>query len=416
MLAYASYTLIISLTFHDEKLLMVASRQPLVASLRRDAWVEVDLGAIEYNIGVVRSSWIAPQTKIMAVVKSDAYGHGAPGVGELLAASGADWLGVASVDEGLQLVASGVSQPIQVLSPCPSWALSTAVEAGLNITVTDPGQLADINEACQRVQRVAKVHLKIDTGMHRLGIDPGRACSLAGQIAAAKSMQLVGVFSHLAKADDEALTSAQTDCFKRILSELETGKIKPELIHLASSDATRYFPFTHFDMVRPGLLLYGLEPRAVSQVVQPAMSVRGRINHMQEIDAGSSVGYNHTWTAQRRTRTASIPIGYADGIDRGLSNRMTGLLNGYEIKQIGLISMDQMLFDITDVPGVEDGDVITLIGQEQGQTQGPQAGKTLHLSTWANWLDTITYELACRMRARMPRIYTRHKVAERPGT
>jgi alanine racemase len=391
---------------------MLASRQPIVASVRRDAWVEVDLGAIEHNIAVVRS-WLAPATRLLAVVKSDAYGHGAVGVSEVLVVSGADWLGVASVDEGCQLRAAGIDKPILLLSPCPAWALPTALEADLQLTTTSTAQVDDIAEAAQRVQRIAKLHVKVDTGMHRLGVNPRQAIELLEAVSQQPNLKLTGLFSHLAKADDPEFTAHQNAVLKQVITDVRARGFQPDLIHLASSDATRLFPETHHDMVRPGLILYGLESRTVSNVVKPAMSVRGRINHIQEIEAGESVGYNLTWTAPRRTRVGSIPIGYADGIDRGLSNIMQGLLLGKRVRQIGLISMDQMLFDITDVPQAQVSDVITLVGCESAHAgAGPgQHGHTLYMASWAKELETITYELCCRLRARMPRIYTRHHVS-----
>jgi alanine racemase len=349
---------------------------------------------------------------MMAVVKADGYGHGAIGVSELLIASGANWLGVASVDEGCQLRAAGVNHPILLLSPAPSWALQTAIESDLQLTITALSQVADIVEAAVRLQRIAKVHVKIDTGMHRLGVLPSAALTLLEEVTRHSELKLIGIFSHLAKADNAECTNEQNVEFKRVLEQVSERGLRPDIVHMASSDATRLFADTHYDMVRPGLILYGLESRAVSDLVKPALSVRGRINHMQDIQPGDSVGYNLTWTAERPTRIASIPIGYADGIDRGLSNNLTGLLAEKRIKQIGLISMDQMLFDITDVPQAQEGDVITLIGTESKHAgDGPGNHEhTLYLSTWANALDTITYELACRLRARMPRIYTRHFV------
>ncbi len=394
--------------FSGEKLLiMLAPRQPIVASVRRDAWVEIDLLALEKNVATIKS-WCSPHTKLMAVVKSDAYGHGAVGVAEVLTASGASWLGVASVDEGCQLRGAGVTQPILLLSPAPSWAITTALEADLQLTVLNRSQIEDIVKEAARINKPANVHLKADTGMHRLGALPEDVPDLLSTIASEKSLRLAGIFSHLAKADEAEFTGKQNAQFQRVLDMVAKSESQPRLVHLASGDATRRFPDTHYDMVRVGLYLYGLEARAVSDVVTPAMSVRGRINHLQHIETGQSVGYNLTWTAQRPTRIASIPIGYADGVDRGLSNKMKGLLLGQEVKQIGLISMDQMLFDVTDVADADEGDVITLIGEEHAPKFRARAGhKQLYLADWASALDTITYELACRLRARMPRMYTR---------
>lgn len=382
---------------------MLAHRQPMVSSVRRDAWLEVDLNAIERNIAVIRS-WIDPTVKLMAVVKSDAYGHGAAGVADVLSACGADWLGVASVDEGCQLRNSGVRLPILLLGPCPLWAINTALDADLTLTITNADQLNDIETTCQRQGRDANVHLKVDTGMHRLGLDPEHMDEFIAAMQKTTKVHLTGLFSHLAIADQEEFTMQQKARFDSVIEKLKSAGISPSLIHLASGEASRRFPSTHYQMVRVGLYTYGLEPRAVSDVVHPALSVKGRINQIRKIGEGEAVGYNLTWKSQRDTLVASIPIGYADGVDRKLSSRMKGLLMGKEVQQIGLISMDQMLFDISNVPEAQEGDVVTLIGCDPQDGSGAQ----LHLASWAQLLETITYELACRLRVRMPRVYTRN--------
>jgi alanine racemase len=404
---------------------MVTSRQLTVSSTRRDAWVEVDLGAIEHNVGIVLS-WLEEQkqgkqkrrVRLMAVVKSDAYGHGAVDVAEVLIGSGAQWLAVASVDEGCQLRAVDAKIPILILSPVPSWAVQTAFEHDLDFTVTSATQVSEIVQVANRKPGRARVHLKVDTGMHRLGAAPEHIDQVLAEIRKSDHLRLITVFSHLAKADDQDSVNLQNAAFEKIVQNIRS--IEPELIssghvdkkegllfHLASSDAARRFPQARHDMVRAGLILYGLEPVEISKIVSPAMSVRGRINHLSEIEAGESVGYGWTWTAERHTRLACVPIGYADGVDRRLSNRLSGLLMGKTVPQVGRISMDQMLFDITDVPDAQESDVITLIGSD--------GGKKIDLATWATMLDTITYELACRMRVRLPRIYTRHRVASPKG-
>jgi alanine racemase len=390
---------------------MLASRQPIVASVRRDAWVEVDLNAIEHNYALARSH-VPASTKVMAVVKSDAYGHGAVAVSEVLQAMGADALAVASVDEGCQLRQSGLKLPILLLSPCPSWAVATALENNLQLTICRQDQIEETAQAAQRLKTRAQLHIKVDTGMHRLGLAPQHVLDAFAAVSEHKSLEIKGFFSHLAQADDQALTQKQNAVFKQLIDQIKQRGFNPGLIHLASSDATRMFPDTHYDMVRPGLMLYGLEARAIPQAVRPAMSVRGRIFHCSQIEAGEAIGYNLTWQANRPSRIASIPIGYADGVDRGLSNRLTALLHGQEIRQVGLISMDQMMFDITDVPQAQEGDVITLLGEDSqpAATGGTVQKSRLYMATWANLLDSITYELACRLKARMPRIYTRQTV------
>lgn len=363
--------------------------------------------AIEHNVKVVRS-WLKPGCKLMAVVKSDAYGHGAATLGSVFAAAGADWLGVASVDEGCQLRSQGITCPILILGPCPSWALSTAIDADLQVTVTSQMQISDLAQAAARAGRMAAVQVKIDTGMHRLGVSPAVVAALVDEIKGYEYLRLTGLFSHLAAACDESGVARQNATFAQVTNRLAEAVPAMPLLHLASGEAARRFPDTHYDMVRVGLYLYGLEANQVSAVVKPAMAVKARLNHMQTIEPGQAVGYNWTWTARRQTRLASIPIGYGDGVDRRLSNRLVGSLLGRPVQQVGLISMDQMLFDVTDVPEAAEGDVLTLIGKDS-TSAGGESGASLNLATWAAMLDTITYELACRLRVRLPRVYTRKK-------
>lgn len=400
---------------------MLPTRQANLTSIRRDAWVEVDLNAIEQNLRFIRHR-LTPSIKgsgpnnsqnaqqaplLMAVVKSDGYGHGAASVAELLEASsaGVDWLGVASIDEGTQLRASGIKLPILILSPTPSWAIGTALEHELDITLTSEKQIRDV-AACGK----AKVHLKIDTGMHRLGVQFEKLEEALKLIKSLDNLELVSVYSHLAKAANEEAVNAQNQLFGQavVLTKKYFANV---FFHLASSEATA-FPQAHYDLVRVGLYLYGLQPDTVSPdlLLRPALSVRARINHINKIAAGQSVGYSWTWTAKKETLLASIPIGYADGVDRGLSNRMEGLLMGKKVNQVGRISMDQMLFDISNVPEAQEGDVITLIGNDSDMSKKTGSGQTnLTLGQWAETLDTITYELACRLRIRLPRVYTRTK-------
>lgn len=378
---------------------MVSSRQNSLSSHLRDAWVEVDLGSVEHNAALIKS-WIAGGQRhcsLMAVVKSDAYGHGAPAVAEVLQAAGAEWFGVASVDEGTQLRESGIESRILILSPAPFWAVENAIANRLDLTIASTRQARAIEVAAARAGTGARVHIKVDTGMHRLGIKPEDTGDLLDYLESAKSLELASVFSHLAKASDEEATTRQFQRFQPVIEKLRA--LYPRVpVHLSSSEATRLFPQFHLDMVRVGLYLYGLEPRSASTDLKPAMSVRGRINHIGVVPEGEAAGYNGTWTAKRHSRLASIPIGYADGVDRRLSNNMRGSIFGKSIEQVGLISMDQMMFDITDVPEAEEGDVITLIGA------APE-----RLADWSGRLDTITYELACRLRARLPRVYTRQR-------
>ena len=397
---------------------MVQQRQQTLSSVRRDAWVEVDLSAIEKNLATVSGflpggkSARSRKTKLMAVVKGDAYGHGSVPVAEVLVAIGADWLGVASVDEACQLRSADIKAPILILGPAPNWAVKTAIESDLDITVTALSELKDVNQIAHRIKRVAKVNIKVDTGMHRLGVLPQNLEPMLDFVRQSPDLNLVSIFSHLAMAGDQEATQRQNVVFKQCVDAARLLIKTPFLTHLASSEAVRYFPETHYDMVRVGIYLYGLEAKKESEILSPSMSVRARINHTQEIEEGESAGYNFTWTAKRKSRLASLPIGYADGVHRALSNRMSCLLNGKLVKQVGIISMDQMLVDITDVPEAQEGDVITLIGQEHAAGEDSHTSQhSLTLAQWATMLDTITYELACNLRVRLPRIYTRPRTS-----
>ncbi len=411
---------------------MVTSHQQAASSVRRDAWVEVDLSAIEQNISVIKR-WLVPDqaatshgwpqpAQIMAVVKSDAYGHGAAKLAELFSASGIAWLATASVDEGCQLRDEQVDLPVLVLSPTPLRAIGTALEYGLDMTITSAAEIKTVAAAAAKLNKQARLHLKVDTGMHRLGCSPKSANALIEEIKSYGNLELISVFSHLAKANDYSYTLKQKQLFDSVLkranyvsgAEQVVDKqtepdeaiakhryAQPFLAHLASSEAARLFKFTHYDLVRVGLHIYGLQSRTHSGILTPALSLRGRINHLAEIEAGEAVGYGLTWTTNRPTRLATIPVGYADGVPRLLSNRISGICLGRRISQVGTISMDQMLFDVTDLPQAQGGDVVTLIGKD--------GDLSCNLADWAVLLDTITYELACQLRVRLPRVYTRQR-------
>jgi alanine racemase len=387
----------------------------LSQSSRRDAWVEIDLGKLEKNIHIV-NSWLGKShpVKIMGAVKSDGYGHGAVAIAEVLAACGVTWLGVASVDEGVELREAGLKLPILVLSPAPLISLRAALDYSLDLTVSSKEQLRELAGQLKNFNRRQSVHLKVDTGMHRLGIPHEAVGEFIEHIEENQLLELKSVYSHLAKADDFETTNRQNALFLKVIETAKKSSAKP-FFHIANSDAARRFPFTHHDLIRPGINIYGLEARKQSEDIEPIMAVRSRINQISEVKEGESVGYNLTWTAPRPSKLACIPIGYGDGVDRGLSNKMKGILHGQVVQQVGIISMDQMLFDITDVQAANLGDVLTLIGSEPGQDSGHGERCCLTLADWAQELDSITYEMAVRLRMRLPRIYTRQSLRSQQG-
>lgn len=360
--------------------------------LRRDAWLEIDLEAVRHNLNLVKSWTKSP---IMGVVKGDGYGHGANEIAKLLLSQDINWLGVASAAEALDLRQNFAKARILILSPAPESSIRELIEQDIDLTVTSFEQIELIESIAKNLSHKARINLKMDSGMHRLGaplIDLSRLLdSING-----KNLELVSIYSHLAKSGDLAFTKFQHENFVSALNHVKDKINKDVFTHLANSEATRKFQFAHLDMVRIGLYVYGLEARELSTDLKPAMALKARITHITEINAMEGAGYDLTFVASKDGHLASIPVGYADGVPRRLSNQMVGMLDGKLIKQAGRISMDQMLFDISDMPGVKTGDIITLL--DAGVPE-------LTLSHWAQLDDTITYELACALALRLPRVY-----------
>jgi len=379
---------------------------------QRDAWIELDLTCLEKNVQIIKT-WLKQNAEqaqvavpqIMAVVKAAGYGHGAVAIAEVLSACGINWLAVASADEGLELRKSGCKLPILILSPTPLWAVTSALEQDLDLTISSINQLNDLSHLLADYKNSVRLHLKLDSGMHRLGMNIADAEKAITLLKEHKQFRLVSIYSHLAIATDAATTQKQKENFERFITIFKNANCRPDFYHLACSEAIKLFPSTYYDLVRIGLYLYGMDATAASSELSPIMSVRARINQINSIDKGEGVGYGLTWKTTRPARLANIPIGYADGVDRRLSNKMQGLLHGKLINQVGTISMDQMLFDITDIPQAKEGDVVTLIGCDDAYSSADKA--TLYLYDWSKELGTMVRELSCRLHMRLPLIYTR---------
>lgn len=357
------------------------------SAFSRDAWIEINLNIIEDNYAQIRKR-LANNVQMMAVVKSDAYGHGASIIGPLLQACGVNYFGVASVDEGIQLREAQVHREILILSPTPAWALKRAFAHNLQITVSSLAQLKELDKLHSKP---IALQAKINTGMNRSGAKWNKEASdlIEYILERPDSFSLKGVYSHLACAGNSFFSRVQNDRFKKVIAAFDQEKLG--LKHIAATSALNY-PEMHFDMVRIGLALYTLKP---------ALSLIARIAQFQEIEANEGVGYNLTWEAEKESLIALLPLGYADGIKRNLSNRLHGIYEGKFIKQVGIISMDQMSFDLTGFKGkVKVGDKIILLGAFDSNIQ-------IGMNDWAQILSTIEYEIACDLRARLPRIYTR---------
>ena len=363
---------------------------------KRDAWVEINLDAIERNILTLKSL-VKNDIKVLAVVKADAYGHGSSMIAPTLLASGVDYLGVASIDEGIELRNNKFKCPILVLGAAPVWAFDYAAQNNISLSLFLDNHIDAAELTYKKTGLKTKAHIKLDTGMNRIGVQKNSAVEFIKKVQKSDAIELQGIFTHFANAETEDKTIEQLKIWNEILSSVKTDGL---LLHCFNTAATiSKYKDDKYNMVRVGLAIYGLVPDLPEFVTDiptmiPAMSLKGRIINIHEAAEGSGVSYCHTYTASKNTKIATIPIGYADGVDRRLSNKIFGILNGQKVPQIGNITMDQMMFDITGIEASE-GDVITLIGDD------------ISINDWASILGTINYELICRLKARLSRVYTR---------
>jgi len=364
----------------------------------RDAWVEVNLDYIEHNILELKK-YLKPNAKLFAVVKADAYGHGAVMIAPILLASGVDFLGVSSIDEGLQLRENDIDAPILVLGAVPVWSFDKAAQNNISISVFSDEHVEACRQTFEKLHIKPKVHVKIDTGMNRIGVKPENAINFINKLKSCPYIELEGIFTHFATAEEENCAMEQYKKFQSIIKEIDTTNL---LIHCCNTSAVTSYNNFDYNMARVGVGIYGLQPDVTGSKqkpnLKPAMSLKGRITNIHTAQEGEGVSYCHTFETNKITKIATIPIGYADGVFRGLSNKIYGIINGKKIKQIGNITMDQMMFDITDCDAQE-GDIITLLGQD--------GEKTITIDEWAKTLNTIHYELVCSLRVRLPRVYTR---------
>lgn len=366
----------------------ITHRAQSTTATQRDAWVEINLSALERNFKKISD---ITKTEIMAVLKADAYGHGATTIAPILQSLKVNSFGVATVDEGIALRNTGIKTPVLILGATPFWALKSCYENNLTVTIYSTSQFAQIEELSKKYKNEKfkmSTQLKIDTGMNRLGVDYKEANKIVKKIIDCKFLELVGIFTHLSDTKDYEFSKFQKKRFD-FVTEICSGI--PIQKHIANSYAAINYPEFRYDLVRIGIALYGQE----FNFLKPLISLKGRITQIHKVYAGEYVSYERTWRAKRDSLIATIPIGYADGVDRNLSNKITAIYKEKEIKQIGTITMDQMMFDISEVKDPQVNDVITLIGNG------------ISISSWAEKLNTITYELLCKLKIRLPRIYTR---------
>jgi alanine racemase len=363
------------------------------------AEVRVDLDAIRDNVARLRAGTSA---ELMAVVKADGYGHGMLPAARAALDAGASWLGVCTLDEALTLRRAGITVPVLAWLFAPGLPLHEGVSADVDLSAGSVGQLAELVSAARRAGRPARVHLKIDTGLSRGGAIPTDWPGLVEAAAKAQAdgvVEAVGVWSHFAYADEPGhpTIDRQVSIFHEGLALAERFGIRPQYRHLANSAATLTRPDTHFNLVRPGIAVYGLSPVPETYGLRPAMTARARVMLTKRVPAGSGVSYGHTYTTDRETTLAVVPLGYADGVPRHASNSGPVHLAGRTRVIAGRVCMDQIVLDCGDDP-VAAGDVATLFGS--GANGEPTA------DDWAAAVGTINYEIVARFGGvRVPRVY-----------
>lgn len=371
----------------------------------RDAWVEINLGNLEHNVLAIKD-FLKKNCKnepdLFAVIKADGYGHGSLMCAPTLIACGVKYFGVASIDEGIELRENKIKEPILVLGASPLWAMENAIKYDICISVFNDEHIETAYQLYKRLNKKLKVHIKLDTGMNRIGINKEGAKDFIQKILNSPFMELKGVFTHFADVENEKLFKRQISEFEQIIEPFKEEFRKNDTkIHCLNSPGMFSYPQYCHDMVRMGIIMWGLTPYSnenpILPEILPVMGLKARITNIHTLKKGDGISYGHTYIAQKDTKVATIPIGYADGIARKLSGKIEAVLNGKTIKQIGRITMDQIMFDITDVE-CKVGDIIVLLGEEN---------KNDTIDSWAKKLDTINYELTCRLKMRLSRIYVR---------
>ncbi|HZG37647.1 MAG TPA: alanine racemase [Nodosilinea sp.] len=367
------------------------------------AWVEINLAALRHNVRQFRGL-LPAATQLMAVVKADAYGHGAIAVAQTALQAGAAWLGVATVPEGIELRAAGIQAPILVMGAVNSAEEMQAIAHWrLQPTLVNPKQALVFSETLSQLAaaRPLGVHLKIDTGMARLGFPWAEAAEFVRFVQPLPHLKIDSLYSHLATADDPDPTTMEQQHrrFTTAVDNLRRLHLLPPRLHLANTAATLANPALHYDLVRVGLGLYGLYPAPHLQSplsLQPVMQVKARITHLKDVPAGTGISYGHQYRCDRPIRLAVVGIGYADGVPRVLSNRLRVMVKGHLAPQIGAITMDQLMLDVSHIPHLHEGDVVTLLGRDGNHAIGPD--------DWATLANTISWEILCGFKHRLPRI------------
>ncbi|NLL00998.1 MAG: alanine racemase [Clostridiales bacterium] len=367
------------------------------------AQANINLGAIRNNISHVRES-IRKDTKLMVIVKADAYGHGAVAVAKALENGIVDAYGVAIIEEAIELRKAGITKPILILGYTPREQFDLVVSYDVMQTIYQYEMAEDLSKEALRQGKIAKVHIKIDTGMSRLGFDDSlENIDKIKKIASLEGINIDGIFSHFAKADeaDKESIKHQLQRFKQFNELLSQEGIHIPTRHFSNSAGMIECPEAEFDMVRCGILTYGIYPSDYvnhsSISLTPAMELKSHVVYIKEVEAGTGISYGSTFITNRKTKVATIPVGYADGYSRNMSNVGKVIIRGQYAPIIGRICMDYFMVDVTDIDDVSQGDIVTLLGRD-GEC-------IISVETLACWSHSFPYELICTVGKRIPRVF-----------
>ncbi|RBP44787.1 alanine racemase [Garciella nitratireducens] len=370
--------------------------------LHRPTWIEVDLDAISHNIQTIRKL-VGKDKKIMGIVKADAYGHGAVEVAQVLLKHGVEYLAVSILDEAIALRKGGIIAPILILGYTPVEQVKEIVKWGITQTIYNRDIIYALSKEAQKQKKRVKIHIKVDTGMGRIGfIGKEEIVKAVKEFRQLPYIDIEGIFTHFSVADqkDKRYTFKQLKNFEKVIKALEKEDIYIPIKHTANSAATIDIDQSRFDMVRPGIILYGLYPsdevRKERLNLKPAMSFKTRIAHIKKVPPNTSISYGRKFITSNESIIATLPVGYADGFSRMLSGKAKVLIQGKKVPVVGAICMDQCMVDISNIPNVEIGDEVIVFG------------KGLPVEEIAEKLGTINYEVICMLNKRVPRVY-KHK-------
>ena len=379
-------------------------------ALHRETITEVNLSAIRHNLKIIKRL-VGPSVKIMSIVKADAYGHGAIPCSKVAISSGSDYLGVGIVEEGIELRDNGIQAPILVMGGFFLDEIKNLIHNNLAAMLFSEKQLEELSKEAIRLKKKVSVHLKIDTGMNRLGVSPENFLKIVQKVIKNKNLSLEGICTHFSSADEAnpSYTMEQLMRFDTALSQLTEAGFKLPMIHCANSSAILNFPESWRDLVRPGLTIYGALPslqfkskmerliKDSKQRFRPAIQWKTKIIQIKHHPKGAFLSYGNNYQTKKESLIATLPLGYADGLARTLSNKIEMIIRGKRAPQVGNICMDMCLIDVTDIPDIAEGDEAIIFGQ--------QGDLSISVEEMAEQAGLIPYEILCTVGKRVPRIY-----------